>query len=88
MNIIILVFLGALIGMFNSLAIKWTIKKVLKYKNPGIAVLSFFIRMVIICLLFYFFMNSNWKNAVFILFGLTISKIFFIILEKKNSVKK
>lgn len=88
MNITILVFIGILIGILNSLALKWTIKKIVEYKNAGIAVFSFFIRITIICVLFYYFMKNNWKNAIFMLLGLTISKIFFIILEKKNSIKK
>ena len=88
MNIAILIFIGILIGTLNSLALKWTIKKIIEHKNTGIAVFSFFIRMSIICAVFYYFMNNNWKNAVFMLFGLTISKIFFIILERKKSIKK
>lgn len=88
MNIAVLIGIGILIGILNSLGLKWTIKKIVEYKNSGIAAFSFFIRMAIICILFYYFMNNSWKNAVFMLLGLTISKIFFIMLERKKSIKK
>lgn len=88
MNIVILVSIGILIEILNSLALKWTVKKIVEYKNAGIAVFSFFTRMAVICTLFYYFMDGSWKNAVFMLLGLTISKIFFIILEKKKGIKK
>lgn len=84
---ILLFLVGILLGIFNSLAIKWTIEKFVKYKQTSLIVISLFFRMLIICSVFLIFMGGKWKNAVIMLLGLTISKIFFILRERKD-VKK
>ena len=85
---ILLVLIGFIVGILNSLGIKWTIKKVVQYKNSTIIFLSFFIRMTLIFTVFYIFLDSNWRNAIFMLLGLTISKIIFILKERKNYIRK
>ena len=88
MNFYILFFIGIFLGIFNSLAIKITIRFYLKTKKIQLIFFSFFLRMIVICAVFYIFLNQNWRNAVIMLIGLTISKIFYIIYNKLVSIKK
>ena len=88
MHTLLLIFIGFMVGVLNSIGIRWTIKKLVENKNSAIVVLSFFVRMTLICLIFYIFLDRNWKNAVFMLLGLTISKIIFILKERKKGAKK
>ncbi len=88
MNVSLLVFIGIMLGIFNSIALKYTIKIFLNLKSLSIIFISFFIRIFIVCLVFYIFLNNSWKNAALMLLGLTISKIFFIIYEKAKKVEK
>lgn len=88
MNNIFLIFVGFIVGTLNSIALKWTIKKMLVKKNVSIAMSSLFIRLFIICFVFFIFLDKRWQNALYMLAGFTIAKIFFIILEKIRSIKK
>lgn len=88
MYTIFLIFIGFAIGFLNSLAIMWTAKQIVKNKNTFIVVPSLFFRLALICLMFYIFLDKNWKNALYMLIGLTISKISFIIFEKMRGTKK
>lgn len=88
MYTIFLITLGFIIGTLNSIAILWTAKQIVKHKNTFIVIPSLFFRLGLICLMFYIFLDNNWKNALYMLLGLTISKISFIIFEKMRGKQK
>ena len=85
---IFLIFIGLMIGILNSLALKWTIKKILEKKSVAVAISSLLIRLFIIATIVYIFLDKKWQNAIFMLIGFTIAKIFFIILTKFQGTKK
>ena len=85
---IFLIFIGLMIGILNSLALKWTIKKILDKKSIAVAISSLLIRLFIIATIVYIFLDKKWQNAIFMLIGFTIAKIFFIILTKFQGTKK
>ena len=85
---IFLIFIGLMIGVLNSLALKWTIKKILDKKSIAVAISSLLIRLFIIATIVYIFLDKKWQNAIFMLIGFTIAKIFFIILTKFQGTKK
>lgn len=85
---IFLIFIGLMIGILNSLALKWTIKKILEKKSVAVAISSLLIRLFIIATIVYVFLDKKWQNAIFMLVGFTIAKIFFIILAKIQRTKK
>lgn len=82
-----MILIGFIVGVLNSLAIMWTAKQIVKLKNTFLIVPSLFFRLMLIAIIFYCFLDNNWKNAAYMLIGLTISKVLFIIIEKKR-VKK
>ena len=88
MNGFLLIFIGMLLGFLNSIALQFTIKIFLKIKSIAVIIFSLFLRLFLVCIVFYVFLNKNWKNAVLMLLGLTISKVFFIIYNRLNSIKK
>ena len=88
MHDIFLIFIGLMIGILNSLALKWTIKKILDKKSVAVAISSLLIRLFIIATIVYIFLDKKWQNAIFMLIGFTIAKMSFIILEKFRSIKK
>jgi hypothetical protein len=81
-KIISLILIGMLLGILNSIALNWTLKKFVRTKQISVIVISHVIRIFFITFIFYIFLDGNWKNPLFMLFGLTISKLFFIILTK------
>jgi CDP-diglyceride synthetase len=83
-TIISLIFVGILLEIVNSLMLKLTIKEFTKNKKTFLILISFFTRMLMIAIVFYIFLDKKWENAILMLLGLTISKIFFIILTKLN----
>ena len=85
---IFLIFIGLMIGILNSLALKWTIKKILEKKSVAVAISSLLIRLFVIATVVYIFLDKKWQNAIFMLIGFTIAKIFFIILTKFQDKKK
>ena len=85
---IFLIFIGLMIGILNSLALKWTIKKILEKKSVAVAISSLLIRLFVIATVVYIFLDKKWQNAIFMLIGFTIAKIFFIILTKFQGTKK
>lgn len=77
-----LIIIGLMLGILNGFALKFTVNLILKYKSPAIAVLSLLIRMSILVAVLYCFLDAKWQNALYMLIGLTIAKMFFIIYEK------
>ena len=88
MHSIFLIFVGLVVGVLNSLALKWTVKKILEKKSVGIAISSLLVRLFVIATVVYIFLDKKWQNAVLMLIGFTIAKIFFIILTKFQGKKK
>lgn len=88
MHVFFLILVGFVVGFLNAIGIRWTIKKLVETKNSAIVVLSFFLRMIAIFVIFYAFLDNSWKNAIYMLIGLTISKIIFILKERKKGIKK
>lgn len=82
--ILFFVCIGILMDYLNNIGIKITTKKILNEKKQSIILFSFFIRLSIIMVLFYFITFGNFVKAISIVFGFTLSKVFFII---KNNVK-
>jgi len=76
---IVLIVVGIVVGIINSLLLECTIKKFTETKKSAVIFLSFLLRMIFICATFVLFINKNWKNAVCILAGLTIATACFII---------
>ena len=83
----VLILIGCILGCLNAVGIYLTIKLLLKYKNSSFVILSFSIRMIIISIIFYIFLDNNWKNALYMIIGLTISKIIFITYNKLSMKK-
>lgn len=88
MHSIFLIFVGLVVGVSNSLALKWTVKKILEKKSVAVAISSLLIRLFVIATVVYIFLDKKWQNAIFMLIGFTIAKIFFIILTKFQGTKK
>lgn len=75
MRIFFLVAIGFVVGILNLLTLKFTIKKMLEFRNHAVVIPSLLIRTVFVCSVFLLFLDRNWKNAIFMLLGLTVSKI-------------
>lgn len=80
---IIYILIGVFLGFLNIFGVKYTVAKMINSKNQFIPIVSFFTRMLIFVILFYMLMDGDWKKAVSMLIGITLTKIF-IVFYKKN----
>lgn len=87
-NFIFLLLIGFIMGLFNFLGLKITLKKFVETKKISIIMLSFFARIVIICIVFYLFLNKSWINAVYMVVGFIIAKYSIILFNKLKGAKK
>ncbi len=85
---IFLLLVGFILGFLNSVALKWTIKKMLSKKNPLISVGSLMLRLTIISIVFFIFLDGKWQNALYILLGFSSAKFIFVFIEKNRRIKK
>lgn len=87
-NFIFLLLIGFIMGLFNFLGLKITLKKFVETKKISIIMLSFFARIAIICIVFYLFLNKSWINAVYMVVGFIIAKYSIILFNKLKGAKK
>ena len=87
-NFIFLLLIGFIMGIFNFLGLKITLKKFIATKKISIIMLSFFVRIITICIVFYLFLNRSWINAVCMVAGFIIAKYSIILFDKLKGVKK
>ena len=87
-NFIFLFLIGFAMGIFNFLGLKITLKKFIETKKISIIMLSFFARIITICIVFYLFLNRNWINAVCMAVGFIVAKYSIILFDKLKGVKK
>ncbi|MDD2839531.1 MAG: ATP synthase subunit I [Rickettsiales bacterium] len=86
-NVIFLFFIGFLMGVFNFFGLKWTINRAIKMKNIALIIQSLIIRMAIVCIVFFIFLDKNWKNAAIMIIGF-ISVKYLVILSDKIKIRK
>jgi F1F0 ATPase subunit 2 len=86
-NLILLLFIGFLLGIFNFFGLRWTINRVITTKNTSIVVVSFILRMIIVCLVFFIFLNNNWRNAITMVIGFISIKYLIILFDKIRTRK-
>lgn len=87
-NFIFLLLIGFVMGLFNFLGLKITLKKFVETKKISIIMLSFFARIIIICIVFYLFLNKSWINAVYMVVGFIMAKYSIILFDKLKGAKK
>lgn len=87
-NVIFLFFIGFITGVFNFFGLKWTINRAIKMKNITFVIKSLIFRMAVVCLVFYIFLNKNWKNAVIMVLGFISVKYLVILSDKVRIIKK
>lgn len=87
-NFIFLLLIGFMMGIFNFVGLKITLKKFVETKKISIIMLSFFTRITLICIVFYLFLNKSWTNAVFMIIGFIIAKYSIILFDKVKGAKK
>lgn len=78
---LIYIFIGFFIGFINNICLKKTIDIFLRKKNLRIINLSFCLRMLVICFIFYLTISKKPENTIFLAIGLIIDKIF---MKSKN----
>lgn len=87
-NIILHIFVGFVAGLFNFFSLKWTINKAIQTKNISLIVKSFILRMIVVCAIFFVFLNKDWKNAVLMVIGFLSAKYLIILSDKIKDWKK
>ena len=87
-NFIFLLLIGFVMGLFNFIGLKITLKKFIATKKISIIMVSFFARIIIICIVFYLFLNKNWINAVCMVAGFIIAKYSIILFDKLKGTEK
>ena len=87
-NFIFLLLIGFIMGLFNFLGLKITLKKFVETKKISIIMLSFFARIITICIVFYLFLNRNWINAICMIIGFITAKYSIILFDKLKGAKK
>ena len=75
-------------GLFNFIGLKITLKKFIATKKISIIMLSFFARIITICIVFYLFLNRSWINAVSMMIGFIVAKYSIILFDKLKGAKK
>lgn len=77
-----LFFSGFLLGILNSFCLYFSVNKFIKSKNFRLyMILSSYIRIIVLMIAFYFLMNNNYINMIFVLLGFLISRVvatFFV----------
>lgn len=87
-NFIFLLLIGFVMGLFNFIGLKITLKKFVATKKISIIMLSFFARIITICIVFYLFLNRSWINAVSMIIGFIVAKYSIILFDKLKGAKK
>lgn len=87
-NFIFLLLIGFVMGLFNFIGLKITLKKFIATKKISIVMLSFFARIITICIVFYLFLNKSWINAVCMVVGFIMAKYSIILFDKLKGAKK
>ena len=87
-NFIFLLLIGFVMGLFNFIGLKITLKKFIATKKISIIMVSFFARIITICIVFYLFLNRSWINAVSMIIGFIVAKYSIILFDKLKGAKK
>jgi hypothetical protein len=86
-NVIFLLFVGFMTGVFNFFGLKWTINRAIRMKNITFVIKSLIVRMAIVCIIFIIFLNKSWQNAALMLIGF-ISVKYLVILSDKITIMR
>ncbi len=86
----VLAFIGGmLLGVLFFGGLWFTLKKMILSKNPALWLLSsFFFRVSITLIGFYFIGLGNWKNLILCMLGFIIARFFVIRYTKLIDEKK
>ena len=79
---LIYIFIGFFIGFVNDICLRWTVNIFLRKKNLWIINLSFCLRILAICLVFYLLISKTPRSTIFLAIGLIIDRIFMKLKNK------